>query len=1420
MQPPRLQIGFASIKINLPDPPTKSEDVNRSWLLTLLPMSSMLFMGIFYVFIFSGRGSDSGYGIIFAIPMLLMGVFTAILSLVMYGEQKHQQKISWIKQVRDYQRMLDKKEARIMAINKLQKDWLLSNHPDISQCLHLGQMQSLALWEKKSSDHDFLAVRLGLGSIPSMVDFQLPDPDHKSPLIRKALRVYSDNHLLTSSPVVINLLQLKSIGIIGNRQFILPFVYNLIAQLILMHSPEDVELFVFSTTPFYRAWRWARWIPHTSKNHQGGNPDNLAFSAQQNIELFGDLVNILENLRQNSNDDEAQAGKVRTQQENASYKVCIFDHPQGLSDDANFSMVFDHANKINLISIFLSDSYENVPGACQGIISLEPTFAFEFAQVGEKGLTANGTADIVTLAQIDRLSRNLLPISARYPGQSNRVPSEISLLDIYNVKQVNDFHMTEKWGRVPDKNGLLPYPVRIGSQSLSEAQTIHIAENRDGPHGMIAGTTGSGKSELLQTLVSAMAIEHHPYLVNFLLIDFKGGSTFSAFKDLPHLVGLVSNLDKYSALRALEAIRAENYRRQRFLANLGIEDINDYHKNLNRIGVLKGDWVPLPHLCIIVDEFAELAKDLPDFLPELVSTVRVGRSLGLHLILATQRPAGVVNDEMRANLNFRICLRVQTQEDSRDMLHRPDAARLSPNIPGRAYFQIGDSGTPMLFQTARVGIEILNDELIPETEQPRDILIYYHNELEENLLDETEIEHANNNQAVINVLSDLVNQAQLNYRTLCEAEHFKALPSVLLDELPKSFSILSHLKNITEWKNNFTNWHGLHDKLDVTSSDQFAIPIGFIDDLEHRSQPVLWLSFKNTALVGNPTSGKTNFLKAIAMSLSYCYSPDDVHIYILSFSTKFSNELLNLPHTGDIIFGEELEKVDRLMRFLTKEIEKRRNALEGQNWETYQQNFHSVDFPAIMVLIDNFGDLRQQDQYYRLEALSKLIQDGPVNGIFFFITALRINDIPFKDFSIIQQRLALSQSELIEFIHIVGKLDSLGTCDLPPGRGYIRLENRVSPQLFQLACVEDEIVEAGGSGKIKPDSITQIDAYFTYLNQIWKQKNKPQQIKLLESQYHFSEYYADKVSPNGTTILGVDDSDLQPFTLNWVEDGLHYLIVGPPRSGRTNLIENMILGLTKQYRSDEMWIVLVDGTQFSLDAYRSLPHVVNYITNETELITAIAFLSQELNFRMSELKKGNDISDRPRIFLFIDDYDIVREAIDQNGNALGNIAPYMRRDGRLRFHVIITSVPQLHSDAVIRQIKMRRSGFSLMNDEGVDAIGGRVPSSMRNLELIEGRGFFVQRGSVSLIQFLMADKRSINDAYASLHGQPRAFWEFTPDQDLLEIAETQQKQNIAFATQPDSHAEEIPFSSMFDISQEEILKQYINLKKQQKNKEL
>jgi len=1373
-RPPRIQNNLRPVDIDIPAPPIKPDDVARNLLMALLPMSSFLVMGLFYALIFSGSG---GLGWLYAIPMLLIALFTFIVSYVTFGEQKYEQHQKWITQIRDYHRLLDKKESRLLAARELQENLLFNKFEPPRNLLQRAKDREITIWERRKEDQDFLAFRLGMGETVSSINIKPPDPDFNSPDIRRAFNMYVEYKKIPDVPVLIDLQKIGSVALVGSRSLTTALARSLLAQISVLNSPDDLHLYVFSSKIYYQTWMWMRWLPHTNIDHFGGRPSFMAFTKEYSQKLLANLSKLVDNARQVSEQSKQTEFKL------SHSAVLLFDNEVDVRSESIFWDFVKFGKDRGIYSIFICDKLEDVPSDCGSVVQLQSDTStsarFKFSVAGAEAIKSHGKPDRLTLIEVDNLSHRLLPIMVRSVGRNSQIPTRVNFMQMHEgfmqthkkfkehkVNSIEDLHILEFWMRTPGEDGVLPFKVPVGSATYKDPLMVNLSENNDGPHGLIAGTTGAGKSELLQTLVSSLALNHHPYFLNFMFVDFKGESTFGIFEKLPHTVGLISNLDKSGAARALEALNTENLRRQKVLRDLELKEITDYHKRLlasNKILDPKSDF--LPHLFVVVDEFAEMASEMPEFLDRLNQIARVGRSLGIHLVLATQRPANVVKDEMRANLNFRICLRVQTIDDSRDMLRRPDAAYLPHDLPGRAYFQLGDAGTLSQFQVAHVGAEYKS--LSQETQK----FDLYRVEYEEQILikdeyymkKEEEKKDREKSGGVTTIARALVETMDGLYSSM----PYIKMPRLLLPPL----STKTRIQDICVNDNNNEN----NDRLDwrkywafnfsdkqtkdesesqVKKKSNFQVPVGILDSLATHSQPPYYLNFLekggHVMAIGGPQSGKTYFLQSLCYSLAVHYSPKQVNIYALSFSGKDLDILEGLPHIGSVIDGNDSEKLGRLLRFLQNEMDRRKTMLGdrgAKDLETYNQIEPRNMMPYICVLIDDFGSLKGFDYDNELDIIEKLLKLR-MYGLHFVITGSQFSDIPSRMTNLILHRIVFDLIDHSEYLMILGRLDTLDFGTLPHGRCFVNIEN--PPMRCQIG---------------KPPDQSEWNKMKDEMTVAWNGE-KPTSIKNLPISQQLSEMLNGKHGKETiSSLLGIDGDDLSVYWFDWKKVP-HLLIGGARQAGRTSLLQSAVLSLADSYSPDEVIFILIDGSN-SLERLYNLPHVLATVSEEEGFVESIANLQTELDHRREH---NEDLLNLPHIFIVIDDYDLLCDAFIGEG-ILSKLGKHVRQDSRLNFHLLISTLPESvarSTDMLMKQFKLSKNGVSLGNIELYEDMGGKPTQAMRNEEFKEGRGYVFDRSSAKLVQFAYPDDKSFEIVFSRWLGNAKAEWKRQASEEKIE----------------------------------------------------
>ncbi len=582
--------------------------------------------------------------------------------------------------------------------------------------------------------------------------------------------------------------------------------------------------------------------------------------------------------------------------------------------------------------------------------------------------------------------------------------------------------------------------VTLGIASGMRLRTLALEAKRDGVHGLIAGGTGSGKSEMLMTMIVGLALNYSPDILNFVLVDYKGGGAFKPFEHLPHCVDIVTNLNKSAVARMFSAITAEMMRRQKLCADTKTKDIIEYRRQ-----GLHLSHTPFPHLFIIIDEYAEMIDDNPDYKAELESITRVGRSIGVNLVLASQRPKGVT-DQMRANIKLRLCLRVEETDTSRELLRKPDAAYLPNGIPGRGYLQIGNDNMELL-QVSYTGETQLDDR------EPAVLWLQ-----RQGVWSGTRPQPEWGASGDVPKLYDAVVSLAADLRDGQMAP--KPWPAFLPQQISLQGPIVDAQRNrkwtltseISDWLNGDIKdlWPG------VDWEKNAMRPVaGLVDNPMAAEQfPLQFdLSHSHLAVLGDSGWGKTSMLRTLLVALTSTHSPDELHVYVADLGGHNYRSIENFPHVGTVIYSDEEAYDERLVRLLDKLdrlADERAQLLGGAAvnnlWE-YNARYPEDALPAVLVVIDNFAELYENNEALVETAIIPLVRRSLSAGICFIVSANTPSNMPSKLYALFGERITFKQSNTDRLLDIVGR-GALEIDDIP-GRGYIRIGKR--PLLFQAA---------------------------------------------------------------------------------------------------------------------------------------------------------------------------------------------------------------------------------------------------------------------------------------------------------------------------------------------------------------------------------
>ncbi|BAL00630.1 putative cell division protein FtsK [Oscillibacter valericigenes Sjm18-20] len=674
-------------KLDIETPPVLQSMEDRPLLLTIGPSFTMAIpMLLGCLLAIYGRGGAGGIymytGLVTAISSAVIGVMWALINLryaKKQGEEHKQLRFqaysNYLIRITDYLKEKQTLNAQILR----------EAYPSAEECATYSRQES-RLWNRNFSHEDVLLIRVGMGDIPFQMDIHVPSARFsmtEDSMAEKPRMLAEQYRILRDVPIGVNLLDHPMVGIVSTLQGGFDLVRMLTVQIAATHCYTDVKLaFVGENAGFLHTngWDFARWLPHVWSEDRKFR--YFARNAQESREVLYELSRVF---------------RARTESGDGIPKphyILFLDDASILENEPISKYLLEPKPEYGVTTVLLSETYEGLPNACQYIVQNDADFSGMYSVSDLLDQRQTVRFDQLSVQHAERFARGLSGVRVNEVESGGDIPAVLDFFDMMGVDTLEELAVADRWRKNRTYESLRAL---VGKKAGSTDCYLDIHEKYHGPHGLVAGTTGSGKSETLQTYILSLAVNFSPQDVAFLLIDFKGGGMANLFTALPHTVGQISNLSGSQIRRAMVSIKSENQRRQRIFSEYGVNHIDGYTKLFKN----KEAPVSIPHLLIIIDEFAELKREEPDFMRELISVAQVGRSLGVHLILATQKPGGTVDDSIRSNTKFRLCLRVQDRQDSMEMLHRPDAAYITQ--AGRCYLQVGNDEVYELFQSGWSG---------------------------------------------------------------------------------------------------------------------------------------------------------------------------------------------------------------------------------------------------------------------------------------------------------------------------------------------------------------------------------------------------------------------------------------------------------------------------------------------------------------------------------------------------------------------------------------------------------------------------------------------------------------------------------------------------------------------------------------------
>lgn len=1017
-----------------------------------------------------------GMVIVMRSPMYAMiALLSPLIGVGTYYESKRRRRLDIEEEDKRYADALDKLDQDISDAGAVERTRRRDDSPDPAVTLRRASLPTTRMWQRRPGAEDYLTLHAGVGDVPWKPEVDSRTSSRMDDTVKKRIRTTA----LPGAPIRVELTDADVVGIVGDRDGALAVARSLLCQAAVHCGPADLTIGVFCDQGRDEAWSWTTWLPHVRMLGNGSGGQWVSADRQRSESL-------LRSLRDTIDEHSTPTvlllldSDILTEGRDAPARA-LLGHGRPLGGPAQ------QKKQTQVSGIVVASTEEALPASVSVVIRVGQDAHGTVSEPGE--LT---TVEDVVLAgiSVDSARRCALDL-ARFddpelvvPGAA--LPGLVRLPPLLGFDSLDADTVKQAWSSATR----ISTPIGIGEHGALELDLV-----RDGPHGLVGGTTGSGKSEFLRSFVAGLAARNDPTKLTFILIDFKGGAAFATCERLPHTIGTVSNLDEQLADRALRALEAEmRYRQEMFAAaGEGIDNLNAY--------LATNPAEPMPRLLLVVDEFAMLAKEYPDVLSSLVSVAAVGRTLGVHMVLATQRPAGVVNDDILANTNLRVALRVQSREDSTNVIGVPAASAIGRTQMGRAFVKLGqDDITPV--QTALVTGRA--------------------EEASASLVEFSEV-----------VFGGSSSPAPRSVAPASDSDETDL--DLLIDAIVAANDDLGYAPPRPVWPEPLGERVGLAgvgehlgDEPVVGAVRGDVVQFALSDQPDRQRQiPAGWDTDEgNLLLLGIPGSGTSTALASIALTMAAATSPEDLDIVVLDLGTRDLQPLEQLPHTAAYV-GSGLaarEQQVRFLKFLRKELDRRRADARG-----HRKMLVLVD--GLASLKDEFGD--DFDAQKLLGGLYTAYAEGPDVGMHFAVSSTRAKGVPPQMEEVTTQKWLFRLADPYDYA-------SAG------------LDKRLAPPPVPGRCVPANTklqTHVASPGCPLPQAVDEI-------GRRWEgHTRKSTVVGQLPEEVAVGELGAEaQVSREPWRIpIGIRESDLEPGFVE-VYEGEHVLVAGPARSGKSTLL--------------------------------------------------------------------------------------------------------------------------------------------------------------------------------------------------------------------------------------------------------------------------
>lgn len=992
---------------------------------------------------------------------------------------------------------LDDLAAQLEYAQRLERVGRQHEHPSVVDVIEAVDARGPLVWARRPEHDSFAHVRLGLGTQPSRNRVEMPTTNATLPPLWHELSEVVERFInVDRVPVIADMGSCGNVGVTGPDSAAEPVVRGLLAQFVGLHSPVELHLAGFASGD---SWDWMKWLPHTDES-------SLAVNAGDASSLAARLEPII---------DERLAARSVGEGPPPLPVIVVFIHDDAPIDRSRLVQIAERGPEVAVHVVWFASAVERLPAACRAFVEVDASTGRGSAGFVQGGRSVTDLAvEPLGAAAATRLAKLLSPMidSGAPIDTASVLPPSVAFVELIGDEvATTPSAIIDRWREGDPASSGAAVPLNRGLRAVvgrTADGPLHIDLRADGPHALVGGTTGSGKSEFLQSWILAMATDNSPARVTFLLVDYKGGAAFAECVELPHCVGLVTDLSEHLVRRALSSLRAELMFREQLLHDRQAKDLMELER--------RGDPDCPPSLVIVIDEFAALLADVPEFVDGVVDIAQRGRSLGLHLVLATQRPGGVIGDNLRANTNLRIALRMADEADSVDVIGTSQAAGFDPAVPGRAILKAGP-GRVTTFQAAYSG----GHRAGRETCSPIEVRSLR--------FGSGETRSVSPPAEVYPTRPTGPTDIERIVSTIRRAAESLAIPVARRPWLPELATVYQ-LEALPTGRTDTAFVFGVADHPDA----QKQSPVAFVPDVDG-----------NLAVFGTGGTGKSATLRSIAVGAGFGSARGGpTWVYGLDFGSRGLHPLVPLPHVGSVIPGDDAERIQRLLRSLEEMIESRSAryaTAEATTITEYRQRTGDHTEPRVLLLVDGVGAFRAEYEGGLMnpwwELFVRIAAEGRALGIHVVMSADRPSSVPSNLASSIQRRLVLRLANEMDAAMVDAPVEALrpGT---PPGRGF-------------LDGIEVQVGVMGGTSDLAGQG-TAIDLCVQAMNRAGV--GPAPAIEPLPGRIWLTDLSESSDHPS----IGMSDVTLAAVGFEPIGT---FLVAGPPRSGTTTTVITMVQSL-------------------------------------------------------------------------------------------------------------------------------------------------------------------------------------------------------------------------------------------------------------------